>query len=265
MPDLAVTTLRLRPTGSGAAPPWTGQLVSAWLLDALRRVEPELTATLQSSSGLKPYTVSPLTDEPDEALTVRVTSLRADVTAAVLAALPAQTESVIHLSEQLFTVDSVTTETWDYADLLREATLGRRPARRVRLSFVTPTTFRQTKGRLDVPLPLPELVFGSLMDRWQAFATVSLHPDLGDFIHECVALSYHRVRSRMVALGDWGSVAGFVGDTTFTIHSSDSFWRGQVHLLAAFAAVGGVGRRTTLGLGQTRLAEAPVAAKGQPS
>jgi CRISPR-associated endoribonuclease Cas6 len=116
--------------------------------------------------------------------------------------------------------------------------------------FASPTTFN-SRGR-TLPLPLPELVFGSLLDRWQAFAPIALHPDMRRFAEEAIVLSRYRLRTRSMPTKDRGMQIGFTGQVTFVARNRDRYWLNVLHLLAAFAFYSGVGYQTGIGLGQVR-------------
>jgi CRISPR-associated endoribonuclease Cas6 len=135
---------------------------------------------------------------------------------------------------------------------------------RVALEFVSPTTFR-SQGRY-LPLPLPELVFGSLLDRWQRFSPIALHPEVRRFAAEAVALSRYELRTRGLPYKQGGKPAegqesrgsmqiGFMGQVVFTALNRDRYWLNVLHLLAAFAFYSGVGYQTGVGLGQGRKIE----------
>ncbi|MCC7209696.1 MAG: CRISPR system precrRNA processing endoribonuclease RAMP protein Cas6, partial [Anaerolineae bacterium] len=103
-------------------------------------------------------------------------------------------------------------------------------------------------------LPVPELVFGSLIDRWAAFSSAALHPDLKECVARCVAVSEVRIQTRRLSFerSERGAATGFTGDVTFVVNSPDRFWLGQLHALADFARYSGIGVRTTMGMGQAR-------------
>jgi CRISPR-associated endoribonuclease Cas6 len=119
------------------------------------------------------------------------------------------------------------------------------------LEFVAPTTFK-SQGRW-LPLPLPELVFGSLLDRWQAFAPIALHPETRRFAAEAVALNRYRLRSRGIPQKEGGLRIGFTGRADFVALNRDRYWLNILHLLAAFSFFSGVGYGTAAGLGQCRV------------
>ncbi len=274
MPDLASLVLYLRPTHQDTIPAWTGRAAHAWFLDSLRRVQPELSAAVHDGQGIRPFTVSSLlgvgsrsltTLRPERVYTLRVTTLHPDLTALTLHGLLAQwLADGVTLHDQPLRVERISVDERDdpwagtdsYAALLERHTLngrGRQPPHRITFTFATPTAFKKTGG-LQVPLPIPELVFGSLIERWMAFSPVPLHPDLKTFVAQCCTVSSHRIKTRRLSFerSERGAVTGFIGEVTFAFQSSDRYWLSQVNMLSAFAMYSGVGARTTMGLGQVR-------------
>ena len=133
---------------------------------------------------------------------------------------------------------------------------GRRPAPRVELQFTTPTTFH-SQGR-SMPLPLPRLVFGSLLDRWNAFAPLRIDPEILVVVEQACTIARYDLRTEAVPLGG-GLQIGFVGRCTYGlppgrgIRPADEYaWR-VLHLLANFAFFAGVGAKTTMGMGTVRM------------
>jgi CRISPR-associated endoribonuclease Cas6 len=133
------------------------------------------------------------------------------------------------------------------------------------MRFLTPTTFRRSPqldgpfgdDPYDVPLPLPELAFGGLLEMWNTFAPQPLPEDMDVFVRDCVVVSRYRLHTELVSFGSGrrGRVGGFVGECRFAIRCGDEAWRQRVGFLAAFAPFAGVGWRTTVGLGQVTLVE----------
>jgi CRISPR-associated endoribonuclease Cas6 len=201
---------------------------------------------------------------------LRFTGLTGEVSGHLLG-LAVEPPETVELDGRSFTVTGATTDPaahpWageiSYQDLAAPFLLGgqRRIAPSIPLEFVSPTTFR-SQGRY-VPLPLPELVFGSLLDRWQRFAPIALSPEVRRFAAEAVALSRYQLRTRGlpykqgIKLGEGqktrGTVQiGFTGQVVFVALNRDRYWLNVLHLLAAFAFYSGVGYQTGTGLGQVR-------------
>jgi CRISPR-associated endoribonuclease Cas6 len=254
---------------TAALPVGLGRAGQALLLKLISQRDPALAESIHAGAELRPYTVSNLVlgKRKNKQLQVsagqegwlRFTGLTAPVSEQ-LAAIAAAPPATIELDGHVFTVTGATLDPavhpWanhvSYQELAAPYLLGggERIERRVVLNFVSPTTFRR-QGRW-LPLPLPELIFGSLLDRWQRFAPIALHPDTRRFAAEAVALGRYSVRSRGVAQKEGGVRIGFTGMATFVALNRDRYWLNLLHLLAAYSFFSGVGAGTTAGMGQVR-------------
>lgn len=118
---------------------------------------------------------------------------------------------------------------------------------RVALRFLTPTTFRV--GRVNMPFPLPRLLWRSWAGRWNAFSQVGL----GDFeawAEEFIAPSRFRVRSLPARVGG-STLVGSVGKCEYVILRPDSIEARVAAMLAEYATYCGSGQKTTMGMGAT--------------
>ncbi len=112
--------------------------------------------------------------------------------------------------------------------------------------LATPTAFRTRK--YDTALPTPELIFNSLLKRWNSYsniafesvATEALFPSYFDIHTEIVA------DSRSKFIGCMGNIHYrlFGGVTPIQIK--------QINALADYALYCGIGRKTTMGMGMAR-------------
>jgi len=120
------------------------------------------------------------------------------------------------------------------------------PCRALSLRFLSPTAFR--RGGMSYPLPDPEAVFGSLLQRWNSFSPVKLPPDIsGEF--KKVALARFSIRTELLEFGGFREV-GFTGTVKYELSSLPEGARKMVSALASFAFFSGVGRRTAMGMGE---------------
>ncbi|MGC8963712.1 MAG: CRISPR system precrRNA processing endoribonuclease RAMP protein Cas6 [Candidatus Bipolaricaulaceae bacterium] len=127
------------------------------------------------------------------------------------------------------------------------------PAQRVALAFATPTTFRQ--GDVDIPLPVPRLLFSGLLAKWNAASPNPLDLD-PENIARFVAVKEARVRTQPIWDGR-ARIWGFVGCVEFRLkRDSPQALRQGLAILSAFSFYAGVGRRTTHGMGLVRLLHA---------
>lgn len=271
--------IELRVPQATTLPAHLGRAAHALFLRLLAQDAPEQSEQLHSGSGLRPFTCSTLigaqvrgkamTLNPERSYFARFTAFEPGL-AEWLAALPGKLPEKVELDEQLFQVVRATTDPtqhpWaaqsTYPDLAGPHLLGRQsPDSHIALEFVAPTTFH-SKGR-TLPLPLPEQVFGSLMERWNAYAPVALPDETRRFAEECVVISRYRLNTQAVAFKEGGLQVGFVGNVRYVALNHDRYWLSVLQTLASFALYAGVGYQTTTGMGQARQLNAfPLTSRG---
>ena len=125
---------------------------------------------------------------------------------------------------------------------------SKQPADALEVEFVSPTTFHSD---VHVPLPIPEMVLGSWLERWNHFAPASLPRKTGELEEARLALSRYKLETRAVHY-EKATWIGFAGRCRFRILSEDEFWARLCNLLADFAFFCGTGAKTSFGMGQTR-------------
>ena len=271
MPDLKAVTITLRALPGAAetpAPPWWGRAVHALWLNVIEQTDAELAQRIHDGSDLRPYTLSSLMGRfpqgrilADEGYRLRITTLTPELSALLAEAIvsgPLAPGRVVTLDYHGFRVAQVDAAEGPWsgeADYLTLAVgvLARHaaPERRIALRFVSPTGFR-SRGR-HVPVPLPELVFGSLLQRWNAFAPIAFPDETRRYAEESLAIARYELRTRTVTMKNQGKRPGAVGVVSYATLNYDRYWMGVMQALAAFARFGGVGAGVTLGMGQCRV------------
>ena len=144
-----------------------------------------------------------------------------------------------------------------------------KPASKLDMTFASAITFRSQ--RVNMPLPLPSLVFGSLLSRWTAFTAHRLRDllpeQLDTYIDHHVLLSRHEIRTTLIRGKQGGKEVGFVGSAGYELArrsdhrlhhdpelenllQQEGVWFARtLGLLAELAFYSGVGRKTTTGMG----------------
>jgi CRISPR-associated endoribonuclease Cas6 len=118
--------------------------------------------------------------------------------------------------------------------------------RQIKFQFCTPTTFRLTK--YDSALPTKELVFQSLLRRWNQYSGTPF----SEAILEPIFPSYFDIRTEIV-MDSRSKLIGCVGEVTFAILGDvEPETIRQINALADFALYSGVGRKTPMGMGMVR-------------
>jgi len=128
------------------------------------------------------------------------------------------------------------------------------PESRITLQFLSPTTFRS--NNLNHPTPLPGWTFGSLLEKWNAFAPVPLPTTVKEYAATHMALSKYELKTEKVPLKPGSMKFGAMGMATYTTPRPDEASLRALNLLAEFAFYAGVGAGTTMGFGQCRRLQA---------
>lgn len=269
-----------------------GRAVQYLGLNLIDHYDPALAQRLHDDDDQKPFTASGLMQDHqilygevqvNEAAWVRLTGLSSEV-AAVLLHYAEQTRLAIASGAVLqieldrlpwqITALHVDADGHPWAgkttyQALIERHTPAKPATKLELTFASATTFRSQ--RVNLPLPLPSLVFGSLLSRWTAFTSHRLrdlpHEQLDAYIDHHVLLSRHEVHTTLIRGKQGGKEIGFVGSAGYELarrsdhllhHApelenllqQEGIWFARtLGLLAEFAFYSGVGRKTTTGMG----------------
>jgi len=283
--DLAAYVVRLRAPRALSIENHMGRAVQQLGLDLVHRVDPALSEALHALSQTKPYAVSGLLlpdstravwgrVEPGDRAWVRLVGSRAEVVAALdrsLERAPAEVE-IDHVRWQ---VESVSRDGAEHpwagratlADLVQHHRTAD-PPNKLTLEFATPTGFHS--AGLNVPLPQPALVWGSLLRQWNDLSPLPLPDDLTPFVAWQVMLNRYRAETQILRFKQGSQQIGFSGQATFAIASRNeqlersdpalaerlSVQRDELAralgLLAEFAFYCGVGIKTTTGMGMVR-------------
>jgi CRISPR-associated endoribonuclease Cas6 len=267
MPTACVFTLR--PVVGHSAPASLTRATHAAVLRLVAAADPALAARLHDDEGLKPITVSNVLGmaahgstvevSPEREYGLRVTLLSSE-TERIVASWTPEAIGALDLDGQAWRVERVTTvateHPWagqsSYEGLAAPALLRAEggPTRWV-LEFASPVTFRQ-RG-LNMPLPTPDLVFGSLLDKWNAFAPLALPEEVRRFAAECLAVSRFELSSVGEPAKQGALQIGAVGRCTYTAVNRDRYWLACIETLAHFAFFSGIGAGTARGFGRSRV------------
>ena len=115
----------------------------------------------------------------------------------------------------------------------------------ITLQFLSPTSFKQNQN--IQPFPLPDLVFNSLLRRWNRFAPAELQCPQVEWQGLVSAFELKTHALKMEA----GAEIGTVGWVKYRFPDSEQARIATI--LANFAVFSGVGRKTAMGMGQTSL------------
>ncbi len=266
---LAALLLRLRADRAGTMPVTAGRLLHGALFHLLQSRDPELSAAVHDAPGSRPFALDELRRADGAEEFTRGHVQRGDI---FLWRVATWNEDILHILLDLpaglsvrvgrntFTLEAVVADRARSEEVgcvdaaaLVEACMERADIETISLHFLSPVSFRSFTD--DYPFPLPELIFGSLADKWRQMGT-PFAIDRDALRESAAALIPVRWsgESRTVFLEKQRGVTGFIGSFTFSLHRLSKEERGLFLLLAQFAFFSGVGRLTAQGLGQTRCA-----------
>ncbi|MFN3762321.1 MAG: CRISPR system precrRNA processing endoribonuclease RAMP protein Cas6 [Anaerolineae bacterium] len=269
---LTSLVMMLQADGGAVLPPHLGRASHAVFLRGVAERDPVLAERLHAPDERRPFTCSSLVGvrlervagewkavvAPGQPLFLRYTGLTAEVSEHLVrwAQSPPPVVEIegVRLTVQGATLDP-SVHPWagrtTYQELLRRFLPGGEPApRHLELEFFSPTAFHS--GGRNVPLPLPDLVYGSLVERWNEFAPVTVSPEVRRFAQECVVISRYELSTRAVPEKGEGLQIGFLGRCRYTVLRADPYWLSVLHVLTDYAFYAGVGYQTTAGMGQAR-------------
>lgn len=262
---LTSLVLTLRPRETRELPPMLGRAAHRALLHTIAERDAALAEKLHDENAARPFTCSSLMGKrvngmvsPDLSYALRYTTLTPEIDLAEL--WIADQPSAIELDGVLFDVVEATrdanTHPWaaqtTFEELAARWLLAREtPHARLTLQFASPTAFKQA-GKAQL-FPLPDLVFGSLLDKWNTFAPIALPEETRRFAAECLAVSRFDLETHAAPFKSEGALkSGAVGRVTYVALNHDRYWLSIINLLAEFALFAGVGVSTALGMGQAR-------------
>ncbi len=262
--ELVGISLELVPVENGYLYPQYSTGLHAWFLDRVRESDPKLSAQLHDEQMEKAFTISDLQGpllpagkgfqvSPDQTYRWYVTALSSSVAnwlADWVRNLPE--ELSLHGAPLSIRSWEITLPATNYAQLLADTAVT---GANVKLTFLTPTSFRQKKNHL--PLPVPRNLFHSYLRRWNNFSGKAFsQEEFLDWVEEQVVISHHKIESAKVAAGKRGMVTGFTGSVELNLSRSagkNPDFKELFYALIELAPYVGTGHKTTFGLGQTRI------------
>lgn len=265
---LVAVVVHLQAEEGGVLQDATGPAVHGLWFNRWGSVAPDVADRLHTVRSVAPYTLSPLMGLPHprrgqvfvtqgDRAWFRVTTLTADLSARVEQDWLPRLPPVVPIAGLRWRVAGWTADATEHAwagradpQVLAEKHLLSKPSPSLwKLTFETPTAFHGEAGHL--PFPLPNVLLGSWMDRWEALGPVRLPNDLVEKARGGLAVSAFRLKT--VPVRDRRRlVIGCVGEMALRATKLSPGERAAVDLLATYAFWASSGHYTTQGMGMTQ-------------
>lgn len=264
---LLSTVIHLQALERGALPQYLAPALRAEFLNWVGEQDKTTSDTLHDGNELRPYTISDLKGtfrtqkgfnilEGKESAWFRITSLtQAQTRLFQEQVLPKLVDKVIELNKVKFRVLSIAEKhTWAgqvrYADLVKKYfDENFSPSDSLEIEFASPTTFHA--GDMYVPLPNPETVLNSWLQKWNKFSSASLPQTVDEITEAHFAINQYTLATDVYHYNKAKRI-GFKGKCHYRILAKEEFWVRLCHLLADYSFYCGTGKSTTFGMGQTR-------------
>lgn len=254
--QLQSLVLELGALKKGTPPATLGRAIHGCVLNWLNLVDSELANQIHESqvspfclSGLIGNRRQPYSLEGDKFF-LRISILQQQLIQPLLKGIEQQETKELILGKFPFVIRQIYTipqshklaQLTDYYSLALYSSI----LNEIKLNFLSPTSFKQKQGIQT--FPLPELVFDSLLRKWNHFAPVELHfPD--DIDWNCLVSAYELKTFALKLEG--GAEIGTQGWVKYCFKEPQQARIASI--LANFAFYAGVGRKTSMGMGQTQL------------
>lgn len=223
-------------------PPTMGRAVHALCFKWIANADATLAAALHHQENL-PFTLS-LKPSSSNRLRLRISILRRNLLAPLLWGLSEDLGNEIELVKIPCRIgrNVEVLHATSFHNLLQF------PAQnQIDLQLLSPTSFKQ--GKEIQPFPLPDLVFNSLLRRWNAFAPEDLQFPA---IEWRGLVSAYELKTHAFKL-EGGAEIGGQGMVRYRFPDPEQAKIATA--LAHFARFSGIGRKTTMGMGQAQLFE----------
>lgn len=266
--------------------------IHGWFFNLIEKYDPVYSKKLHDNSNEKPFTLSTLIDHEGMPLGpgrklgagdkcwIRITTFSQKMSSLIEEKiLPSfrKMDSCLSLYKMDFQIYDFSTNPYThplanqttFIDIVKNEKY-KNPKKVFHFNFITPTAFRSGSGlgSLDVPLPIPDLVFNSYIKKWNVNCPNEewhFQKDWAEFLRSSVKI----IQIYSLQTMDWKTPAGkqkdrvipgFTGKISFDLskrlklENKSSFWRDNyavMHALSDFAFYCGTGQHATVGMGQT--------------
>jgi len=233
------------------------------IFDVLYKNDKNLAKKIQESQDEMPFTISPFLKGakfsrsysllfPDRTTSFRITYLKEKIFESLIKGLLffLNKKEALKFSEGEILIERVDWQQGKKASFtsFEEIFSRAQDGRKVILEFCSPTTFENEEERL---FPLPELVFSSLLKKWNAFSDVKIPSQVQEEFNR-IRVIQHRLKTEAVHFSE-NRIIGFMGKASYELPESiDKKTRQAVNALADFAFYSGLGDKTHKGMGQAR-------------
>jgi CRISPR-associated endoribonuclease Cas6 len=252
------TQQKIRILGNG------GETLYSLFLNVLNEENKNLAKEIHDLKSEKPVTISPFLKgvkfsngysliSSEEIVTFRITYLKEELLEPIIKgfiSLSAKKEPVKLGNGRIF-IEKIDMQKSSQANFtsFEEVFSKAKDEEIIALEFYSPTSFR-SRGEQKL-FPLPELVFSSLLKKWNAFSEIKIPQEIEKEFKK-IRVTRFRLKTELVNFSKY-KIVGFIGKVVYELPETiDKENKKIINALSDIAFYSGVGYKTTMGMGQTR-------------
>ncbi len=193
-----------------------GYIFRGVIMEWLKNIKPELVHQLHEYEEIRPYSINCKIDKKIPKINFILVSYNEVLSDTLLEDLLSNEKAKLRIGEKNYFVSRVKIERLNFRTFLEQA----KPVKVFSLNFVKPAYFNTSMGDYPVRLPIPNLLFGNLVNIWNDILRSEAEIDRETFINWVnahVYVSGHKMRTVRTDIGKPKPVVGFLGNASFKV------------------------------------------------
>ncbi len=193
-----------------------GYIFRGVIMGWLREIKPELVHKLHEYQEIRSYSINCIIYKKIPKIDFIIVSMDDTLSDTLLQDLISTERAKLKIGEKDYFISRVKFERLNFRTFLEQA----KPVKVFSLNFVKPAYFNTSMGDYPVRLPIPNLLFGNLVNIWNDILRSEAEIDRETFINWVnahVYVSGHKMRTVRTDIGKPKPVVGFLGNASFKV------------------------------------------------
>ena len=223
-----------------------GYIFRAILMNWLKQLEPKMVHELHDFNEIRPYSIK--VSYRKDKLIIYLNSFHSRLSNILINDLINEKNKSFTISNQKFLLKKVVFEEFLLSELWKKA----RTVKNFKLEFLEPTYFNTTRSNNVIRLPIPELIFGNLINLWNKYYDGEFKFDrivFLDWVNRNIFPSSFKVKTQAKEMGEKIPAVGVVGWVNFKINKTNSDYAKYIDCLCRFGELSNLGGNRTAGFG----------------
>ncbi|MFO8017615.1 MAG: CRISPR system precrRNA processing endoribonuclease RAMP protein Cas6 [Promethearchaeia archaeon] len=189
----------------------------------LHEHNPKLYHKLHTYEEVRPYSINCYIHKDEPKVDFTIVASNQALASTLLEVVIPKKGTAITVARKKYIVEGVDVESIILETMLKQS----KPVKRFHLQFATPCYFNTLKGNYPIRFPLPDALFGNLLNIWKAMSASTFTSRKKQFLSWIKAHIYpssYKMRSASYFIARENQVAGGQGFVSFWINSPDDYY-----------------------------------------